>query len=296
MRLAIGLALFVAVSLCSVASGQVRPNQHQKRANKQTDIAHPVQPEPTIPRSVYESSQSALLAALAALHAEQEARSKENRPNYEPWYAPSVLVQIGLLIIGALYTWYARRQWAAIKEQSRLTEEALIADKRAFVCADGLMYFWEADATTGLYNFRLRPRYRNTGATPTKKFRSHVECDIRNAVLPSGHVFVDQDTNVGSGMIPPKVESTGGMAPQNVPITPQDILEAQALRRFIYLWGWMKYYDVFPNTPEHTTHFCWLVLVVGNPITFVPNTLGQPPTPGTLDFTFVQHPEGNDAD
>jgi hypothetical protein len=217
------------------------------------------------------------------------------------WSTPSVLVQIGLLVIGFFYTLFARRQWLAIKRQTELIEESLIADKRAFVCADGLLYFWEAIPNTNLYNFRLRPRYKNTGSTPTKSLRSHVECDIRNTQLPPGHIFTDQNANVGTGMIPPHSECTGGVAPQGTPITPLDLVESQSVegqtyRRFIYLWGWIKYHDVFLNTPEHTTRFCWLIQVVGNVMTFVPNTPGQPPTPGTLDFRFLQHPEGNDAD
>jgi hypothetical protein len=58
---------------------------------------------------------------------------------------------------------------------------------------------------------------------------------------------------------------------------------------------WLKYFDVFPNTPEHLTHFCWLILVTGDPQTFVPNTPGQPPTTGTLTFQYLQHTEGNYA-
>jgi hypothetical protein len=215
----------------------------------------------------------------------------------EPWSAPSVLVQIGLLIIGAFYTYFAWRQWQAIKLQGRLTEETLVADKRAFVCADGIVPLWDPPSATApnVYNWRLRPRYRNTGGTPTKELRSHVECDIRNAPLPTGHIFVDQNEIVGSGLIGPNAESAGGTAPQGTPITPQDIIDSQSFTKFIYLWGWIKYYDVFPNTPEHTTHFCWLILVTGSPATFVPNTPGQPPTPGTLTFNFLQHTEGNYA-
>ncbi len=94
-------------------------------------------------------------------------------------------------------------------------------------------------------------------------------------------------------MIAPNADTHGGAAPQGIPITPQDMLDSQAFTKFIYLWGWIKYRDVFPNTPEHTTRFCWLILVTGNPSTFVPNTPGQPPTPGTLYFNFLQHTEGN---
>jgi hypothetical protein len=101
---------------------------------------------------------------------------------------------------------------------------------------------------------------------------------------------------VGSGIIPPFGESYGGRAPQNTPISVHDILEAQGSRRFIYLWGWVKYYDVFPKTPEHITRFCWLIQIAGEPTTFIPNTPGQVPILGVLEFRFVQHSEGNEAD
>ena len=299
------LSILIASALllngARAASNESWPNQHKKSTDKEADVAQQRQPEPSVPRTLYNSTQSALHDALIALHAEQEARAKEQHPRYEPIYAPSVLVQIGLLVVGFLYTRYAKRQWLAIKKQTQLIEESLVADKRAFVCADGVTYWWEPIPDSNLFNFRLRPRYKNTGSTPTKNLRSHVECDIRNTMLPRGHVFTDQDTNAGTGMIPPHGEVTGGVAPQGLPITPQDIVESQTVagqtfRRFIYLWGWIKYNDVFPNTPEHTTHFCWLIMVVGDVMSFVPNTVGQPPTPGTLDFRFLQNFDGNDAD
>lgn len=180
--------------------------------------------------------------------------------------------------------------------QARLTKETLITDKRAFVCADFLYWVWERNQAAGEYNFRLRARWRNTGGTPTKNLRSHVECEIRNTPLPKGHVFIPQDDFVGTGLIPAHGEGNSGIAPQAFALTPTDIIEAQVFRRFIYFWGWAKYHDVFSNTPEHTTHFCWLILVLGDPLTFVPNTPGQPPTPGTLNWTFLQHTEGNYAD
>jgi len=31
-------------------------------------------------------------------------------------------------------------------------------------------------------------------------------------------------------------------------------------RRFLY-YGWIKYHDVFDNTPQHTTRFCYEVIV-----------------------------------
>lgn len=290
------LTLIVFLSVASAGSKNLRADEHQKSPNEQTNVIEQRKPGPTVPVRLYDTTQTALISALGALHSEQEARAKEKNAKDEGWHAPAVRVQIGLLVIGLFYTFFAGSQWLAIKRQTELIEESLIANKRAFVCADGLVNFWEPAENTNLYNFRLRPIYRNTGGTPTKNLRSHVECDIRNTLLPPNHVFSDQNPEVGSGMVPPNGNSFGGQAPQNTPISPSDILEAQAFRRFIYLWGWVKYYDVFPNTPEHTTRFCWHIQVVGDPMTFVPNTVGQVPTPGVLEFRFLQHNEGNYAD
>jgi hypothetical protein len=185
--------------------------------------------------------------------------------------------------------------WIATSQQARLTQEALIADKRAFVFADGLVPLWMQPDTAHPVGFRwrLRPKWRNTGATPTKNLQLHVECEVRNSILPAGYIFAPQNGIIGNGIIPPNAELYGGEAPAGG-ITPQDILDAQRFEKFIYLWGWVKYFDVFPNTPEHITHFCWLVTVSGDPFAFTPNALGQPLSP--LIFNYLQHTEGNYAE
>jgi hypothetical protein len=186
--------------------------------------------------------------------------------------------------------------WVTSSRQAELTKEALIANRRAFITPVNFLQIWELDSASGLYNWRLRPQWRNTGETPTKDMVLHVQCEIRNAQLPQGYNFTYQEADIAHGIIGPKVDMHGGLAPRGAAITPQDILDAQNVRKFIYLWGWVKYFDVFPDTPRHTTHFCWLIYAIGDPGTFVPNTPGQPPTPGTLSFTYLQHTEGNYSD
>ncbi len=183
----------------------------------------------------------------------------------------------------------------AAKEANTLTREALIADKRAFLFPDTFDQVYDAPDSVGLYNWHLRPRWKNGGGTPTKNLRLLTECEVRNSLLPTGYIF-NTAKSPAIGFLAPKSNMFGGQAPPGIGITPQDIVDAQNGRKFIYLWGWMKYFDVFPNTPEHTTHFCWLILISGDPFKFVPNTEGRPPTPGTLSFSLLQHTEGNYAD
>jgi hypothetical protein len=98
--------------------------------------------------------------------------------------------------------------------------------------------------------------------------------------------------------MPPKFELQGGLPPQfpGAAITREAIVDSQAGRKIIYIWGWIKYTDVLPKTPQHTTRNCWLILPTGDPIQSVPNTPGQPPTPGTIAFYNVHHMEGNSID
>ncbi len=185
--------------------------------------------------------------------------------------------------------------WVATSRQALLTREALIADKRAFVFAPGFTQEYELDSATGRYSWRFRPVWRNSGNTPTKNMRQYATCEIRNSVLPTGFDFDPTDATYGTGFMPPSMELQAMPTPPigEAAITPHDIADAQAGRKFIYLWGWAKYYDVFPGTREHVTRFCWLILASGDPFAFQPNTLGAPPTPGALTFSYLGHREGN---
>jgi hypothetical protein len=181
-------------------------------------------------------------------------------------------------------------------DQFEITKETLIADKRAFVFVDNLDHGWILDRTTKLYDWRFRLRFKNSGGTPTKNLTSFLQCEIRDTPLPENYNFDQQQGRVGRGFIAPNFDVGGGEAPPPPRVvSPQDILAVQAGKKFLYVWGWIKYFDVFPNTPEHSTHFCWQFTITGNPLTFDPNARGQPPVAGTLAFNNIQCIGGNDA-
>lgn len=186
--------------------------------------------------------------------------------------------------------------WRSGEKQLQLTKDALVADKRAFVFAVGLMQYWERDSQTGLYNWRFRPQWRNSGDTPTKNMRMNFECVVRDSPLPAGFDLDHAAIEPGTGLLAPKDQMFGGLAPRGNPITPQDIIDTQAGTKFIYVWGWIRYFDVFPDSPRHITRFCWQILPAGNPHAFMPDASGVPPSPGTVSFSFLHHTEGNCAD
>ncbi len=74
-------------------------------------------------------------------------------------------------------------------------------------------------------------------------------------------------------MLGPKATLFGGQSPV-VPITPQDIRDVQAGRKFLYLWGWARYSDAFPGSAPHVTRFCWQMAAIGDPDKYDPSTAG----------------------
>jgi hypothetical protein len=182
--------------------------------------------------------------------------------------------------------------WIATSRQARLTKQALIEDKRAFVFAEAINGFWDQDPNTGLYNWRFRPVWRNSGETPTRRMEMHTTCELRNTPLPQGFNFAARAAAVGRVMLAPKSTMQGGLAPTApaVGISPADIVDTQHGRKFLYLWGWASYFDVFPGTPRHVTRFAWQVFTVGDPYAF------DPTNPDGLRFQNLIHPEGNCAD
>ena len=84
--------------------------------------------------------------------------------------------------------------WRATTEQGRLTKQALVADKRAFVYAINIFPTWEKDRFfTRNYNWRIRPEWKNSGETTTKGLRLYTDCIVRNTPLP-------QDSNLAQNL------------------------------------------------------------------------------------------------
>jgi hypothetical protein len=189
--------------------------------------------------------------------------------------------------------------WLAFKQSRRpadIARDAMVAGERAFVFAIDVFPMWEIDPVTGNHNWRFRPIWKNSGDTPTGNMTMHTECELPSSQLPPGFDFNYPTTQIGTALIPPGTTCAGSIAPRlpSLAITPQDILDMQAGRKILYFWGWAKYRDVFPNTPDHITRFCWMIVSTGTPLTFVSGQVsGQP---NALNFASIHHTEGNCAD
>jgi hypothetical protein len=201
------------------------------------------------------------------------------------------IAALGTIIIAA----FTGTLWIATSTQARLTREAFIADKRAFVFASGIQPLYEPDANTDHFNWRVGPIWQNSGDTPTQGLRIYTDGFLSNVPIPAKFDFnqIDPRALPGPGMLGPKMSSAGGQAP-HMPgpgLTPQDLLDIQNGRKFFYLWGWARYRDGLPGTPEHITRYCWRIICTGNPLLFNPLV-----DPTSVRFFNLHETRGNCAD
>jgi hypothetical protein len=83
--------------------------------------------------------------------------------------------------------------WIATGRQAKLTRQAVMAGKRAFVFPTGVVALPESNAQTGSFQWRLVPAWENSGETPTRNLRIYADCILTNVPLPESFSFTQID-------------------------------------------------------------------------------------------------------
>ena len=207
--------------------------------------------------------------------------------------------QLGLMIDGAEDTRKIANAAQLNAKNSAKAVEVMQANAntqlRAFVFPVNIFSLWEKIPDTNLYGWRFRPRWENSGVTPTKNLIIHAWGELRETQLPADFDFNYPTDDTAPALIPPRLTLNGGIVPQNphAHITPQDILDIQSGKKIFFMWGWAKYNDVFSGTPQHISRFCWMITPTGNPLLFNP---GSTNPEEQLSFPYVYATYGNCAD
>ncbi|HWA91366.1 MAG TPA: hypothetical protein VG889_15125 [Rhizomicrobium sp.] len=175
--------------------------------------------------------------------------------------AITALATVFLMILTGLLAYLARVQFVTSRTQLQ-----------AFVFSPQVRHFWNIDQTVTqpadptqpriIRSWEFRPVWQNSGETQTKNMTTHVEHEFRDSPLPENFLFRDSTAAFAKMLIGPKSSANGGVTRV---FTIQELTQIQNGERFLYLWGWVRYNDVFPGTREHITRYCVQVLVIGDP-------------------------------
>jgi hypothetical protein len=247
------------------------------------DLSQPTQP-PAMSSQQPNSIEEQAEANRKRYEIYEKSTVERNLTVYTGWLAITTValavvaaVQAGLFLwqLGLMREGITDAKEAAIA--SKGTADSLLASNRAFVYVHRQMYgeipgprYW------------IGPEWGNSGNTPTKEMRTHVRCELLDFLLSDDFDFDYPTTEIHAAFLGPRTTIMGARLPIEG-LTQAELIAIQNKTKFLYLMGWVRYHDIFANTPEHMTRFCYQVDVAGD-------------VQGQFSVLFNPHPRNNCAD
>jgi len=211
-----------------------------------------------------------------------ESNRKEAVTLKSDWHRPlgipitEWLVAFFTLVIMAssiVYTVYAKKQWRVMRQSNEINREALESVQRAFVTGriTGQVRTTNMDST---HAWEIDITLENSGTTPAIDTVTYYNSKAKTITEePTEELFKGVDTAFSPAFtIAPK--GTQELVP---PVTGEDLILGRDFGNVIrestnfipqpnmFVWGWVVYRDVFPQTEQHLTEFCWRLRSVDLP-------------------------------
>jgi|GEM_PF-2060097 len=175
---------------------------------------------------------------------------------------------------------------AVAQKSARVAEEALISGQRAFMFIREIKTVLHQDPETGKFQWTIHPIWANSGNTPTRGLSINTTYRLLDEPLPPNYDFPESREGLIPAIAGPRsmVEAAPGT------LSGEELQAIQSGKKFLYIWGWAEYHDIFEGTKKRVTRFCnQLIQVDGDPT--MPASEHNP-----IQMMFGFHTENNYAD
>lgn len=167
---------------------------------------------------------------------------------------------------------------AAIRASDRtakLVNEGLVSAQRPYVfLREFQVAVTKNPLNDEIQTCAIQPIWENTGTTPTRSGRGHVNWKYFERSVPPEFDFADFD-ELGN-----RIQSYDDykpliVGPRATALSPVISIEPAILRQVrdqqgkLLIWGWAEYDEVFEDADRHRTEFAYLVVVSGSPASHV---------------------------
>ena len=170
---------------------------------------------------------------------------------------------------------WMRRMLAASERSATVVDEALVSAQRAYVfLREFRVNLVKNPLNEEIQTCTIQPVWENTGATPTRNGRAHINWKFFERSIPSEFDFPDFD-EVGNRVLSYdayKPLIVGPRATSLAPILdiePGVLRQARDLQGRVLVWGWAEFDEVFGDAKRHRTEFCYQLVVSGSPASWV---------------------------
>ena len=167
---------------------------------------------------------------------------------------------------------------AAIRASDRtasLVNEGLISAQRPYVfLREFQVAVTKNPLNDEIQTCAIQPIWENTGTTPTRNGRGHVNWKYFERSVPAEFDFADFD-EVGNRITSYEDYKPLILGPRATALSPVISIEPSILRQVrdlqgkLLIWGWAEYDEVFADAKRHRTEFAYLVVVSGSPASHV---------------------------
>ncbi len=156
-----------------------------------------------------------------------------------------------------------------------LVHEGLISAQRAYVSLrEFQVALTKNPLNDEIQTCTIQPIWENTGTTPTRNGRGHVNWKYFDRSVPADFDFADFD-ELGNRILSYDSYKPLIVGPRATALSPIIGMEPAILRQVrdlqgkLLIWGWAEYDEVFSDAKRHRTEFAYLVVVSGSPASHV---------------------------
>jgi len=158
----------------------------------------------------------------------------------------------------------AKNQAIETGKANDLAKDALIKVQRAFVIVHRIPNIRAVIGDDGIPYYEFSFSVENSGTTPTRNYTAHINWMRYAKAMPHNFLFPDA---WGKGV--PHDNTFPVIGPRETTDFPvglipkSDVDAVHAHRLHIYIYGWIRYNNVFDGTPQHVTKFSYEVVSGG---------------------------------
>jgi hypothetical protein len=156
-----------------------------------------------------------------------------------------------------------------------LVQEGLVSAQRPYVfLREFQVAMTKNPLNDEIQTCTIQPIWENTGTTPTRNGRGHVNWKYFDRSVPADFDFADFD-ELGNRILSYDSYKPLIVGPRATALSPIIVMEPAILRQVrdlqgkLLIWGWAEYDEVFEDAPRHRTEFAYLVVVSGSPASHV---------------------------
>jgi hypothetical protein len=186
-----------------------------------------------------------------------------------------ICVILFLLLATIFQGLWMLRAVASTERMAALINEGLVSAQRAYVSLrEFQVALTKNPLNDEIQTCTIQPIWENTGTTPTRNGRGHVNWKYFERAVPADFDFADFD-ELGNRILSYDAYKPLIVGPRASALSPIISLEPAMLRQVrdlqgkLLIWGWAEYDEVFSDAKRHRTEFAYLVVVSGSPASHV---------------------------